>query len=557
MVLESIASVQIMWRRRYCCNLLVYIAALFVIHPVPAAQLHIENKDWNVRWDNSFKYSIAIRTQDASNKLLADFNQDDGNRNFREAGIVSNRFDILSEMDIVFKRNYGVRVSGAGWWDSEYANSNGNTFFFQNSFSAPVGQFTDETKDIHGKDVELLDAFAFARFDVGKWPSVVRVGRHSLLYGETLFFGSNGIAGAQQPLDANKLISVPGSTFKEIIRPVGQVSFESQISPKMSFGGYYQFEWNRTKIPSPGSFLSSGDTVGHGAEVFVAGASGVFLRTQAEDSDLTGDDQGQFGFQLKLRPGEGDWEYSLFGANYHDKGPTLLYLNPFAVNNGPAVPIPALQAAFGGLFGINTGNFSQVYAENIQTVGGTISGVVADTNIAAEVSVRFNQPLLTGALIDPSGALRAFGIDASAFADNNDNELFARGTSLHLNLSSIGFLGKGRFWDGGNWLAEMAYHRLLDTTSEPTDAADILAANGLGFLGFTRQAKRAPNSDRDVVGFRGVLTLDYFQVAPNLDLQIPIGLGFNLGASPITANFSFNQALDDRDFISFSISRTY
>jgi hypothetical protein len=81
----------------------------------------------------------------------------------------------------------------------------------------------------------------------------VKAGRFTQLYGESLFFGSNGIAGAQTPLDLIKALSVPNSQFKEIARPVGQVSTLVQLSPTVSIGAYYQLEWRKSRLPAAGS----------------------------------------------------------------------------------------------------------------------------------------------------------------------------------------------------------------------------------------------------------------------------------------------------------------
>jgi len=51
-----------------------------------------------LRWDNTLKYSDAFRLKDQSRRLIADPNSDDGDRNF-DKGIISNRLDLLSELD--------------------------------------------------------------------------------------------------------------------------------------------------------------------------------------------------------------------------------------------------------------------------------------------------------------------------------------------------------------------------------------------------------------------------------------------------------------------------
>ncbi len=92
-----------------------------------AFQVDTGSSDFSLRWDNTAKYSAAWRTQDPSRKLSESTvarNQDDGDRNF-EKGLISNRLDILSELDMSFQ-NVGARLSGAAWYDTEYQSSNDN-----------------------------------------------------------------------------------------------------------------------------------------------------------------------------------------------------------------------------------------------------------------------------------------------------------------------------------------------------------------------------------------------------------------------------------------------
>jgi hypothetical protein len=109
-------------------------------------------------------------------------------------------------------------------------------------------------------------------------------------------------------------------------------------------------------------------------------------------------------------------------------------------------------------------------------------------------------------------------------------------------------------------------------------------------LGVTRNATALdPTTDRTAVAFRGSFEPTYFGVLPNLDLTPSVGLGYNiLGNSSIdssqyrsagdlelgvtavyrvvwAANITVShflggaarQHLADRDFISFSIQRTF
>src|SRR5438874_1685893 len=124
----------------------------------------------------------------------------------------------------------------------------------------------DNTRKLHGRKAEVLDAFVFGATDVGTARVSGRLGRHTVLWGESLFFGANAIAGTQSPVDAIKASSVPGSTTKEIIRPVGQASGQVQLSPALTLMGYYQYEWERTRLPAAGSYFSVGDFLFDGGE---------------------------------------------------------------------------------------------------------------------------------------------------------------------------------------------------------------------------------------------------------------------------------------------------
>jgi hypothetical protein len=243
---------------------------------VLAFQIPVANPDLQVRWDNTVKYSAVYRLENPSEKVAGGASGspvpgselDDGDRNF-DRGFVSNRIDLFSEFDLAYK-NMGFRLSGAAWYDEVYNRGNDNQSVTVNSVSVPAGTFTEKTRDIMGRKAEFLDAFAYLKSDpASETPFVVRLGRHTVLYGETLFFGSNGIAAAQAPTDVIKLLSVPGSQFKEIIRPVGQLSTQIQLSPKVSVGAYYQYDWQKSRLPASGSFLSDADFVGAGSETLL------------------------------------------------------------------------------------------------------------------------------------------------------------------------------------------------------------------------------------------------------------------------------------------------
>jgi hypothetical protein len=482
-------------------------------HDAGAMEIDTGHDDLKLRWDNMVKYNLGYRLKDPSDTLTADANLDDGDRNFSK-GVVSNRFDLLSEMDLGW-RDFGARLSGAGWYDTVYNRRNDNTSpQTANAVSVPYNEFPTATRNLHGRRAELLDAFVLGRFKLGSAPLTVRLGKHTLIYGESLFFGSNGIAAAQGPVDVVKLVTVPGSQFKEILRPVNQVSGVLQLTNKLTLGAYYQFSWQKSLIPGAGSFLSPADFVGDGAERFIAGGpivpgggAAAFWR----GNDLKAKDSGQGGAQLRWTPDNSDWEFGLYAARYHDKTP-YLYLAPFALAD--------VNVATG-----QVGTIHEVYHEGIRTYGASATTSIGQLNLAFEGSLRTNASLVS----DPQ-------VVSLATANNSGNAAYAVGKTGHLQASAIYVLTQTPLWDAGTFLGEIAWNRRLSVQKNPA-AID-------------------PNTTRDAAALRLIFEPSYFQVVPGLNLGVPIGLGWNFyGRS--SSIFNWNGGSSRGGDYSVGLNATY
>lgn len=320
-----------------------------------AFEIESGNSDVKIQWDNTLKYSAASRLQDASGTLLANPNQDDGDRNFGK-GLISNRVDLLSEFDVKYKDHMGGRVSGAAWYDSIYHQTNDNNSpGTANNISVPYNQFNSATRSLHGGSGEILDAFVYDTDNIGSIPSTIRLGRHTVLYGETLFFGSNGIAGGQAPIDVVKLLSVPSSQFKEIVRPVKQLSTQFQVKDNLAIGAYYQFEWRKTLIPDEGSYFSNADVL-DGSERFFLGPPFPPGATLFHTQDQAAKNSGQGGMQLRWRPSNLDVDLGLYAIRYNEKT-AQFYASTFRTG-GP------LNPAIGEF-----GNYQRVYPEGVKAIG--------------------------------------------------------------------------------------------------------------------------------------------------------------------------------------------
>ncbi|TPV61948.1 DUF1302 domain-containing protein [Aestuariibacter sp. GS-14] len=449
-----------------------------------ATTIDTGNPDLRIRWDNTVKYSASFRVADvdpnvADASLGPQANTNDGDLNFGK-GLISNRLDLLSEFDLRYKKQYGFRVSAASWYDSVYHDSNDNPAALGgaliNAQSVPAGEFAEETKDLHGQYGEIMDAFVYGGFNFGRKQLNVKAGRFTQLYGESLFFGSNAVAGAMTSLDLARALSVPQSEFKEVARPTGQLAAQLQVNSKLTLAAYYQFEWRKSRLPAAGSYFAFADFVDKGGETVILGPGTIVHRTE----DITADDSGQFGFQARYKIN--DYEVGFYAAQFHDKLPQF-YVRP------------GINVRDGGI-----GDYAQVFAEDIKVYGLSVSTLVGETNIAAEMSMRQDMALVaTGNTVILPG---------DTVSDGGDNSAFPRGDTFHFNASMITILNENSVWDAASFIGEFAFNRRLNI-SENADQLDPLATENASAIQF-------------------VFVPDYFQVLPGLDLQVPIGFGYGI-----------------------------
>lgn len=540
----------------------VLAAAALAASGANAFEIDTGNADVKLRWDNTVKYSTAARIGKRSPDLAQtafgpggivgnnNLNQDDGDNNFSR-GIVSNRLDLLSELDASYG-NLGARVSAAAWYDGYYNRGNQNTTASANH--APGNEFPDETRKLMGRKAELLDAFVFGKFQLADRPATVRLGRHTLLWGESLFFGANGIAGGQAPLDLVKLLSVPNAQFKEIARPTGKLSGQVQVSADVALGAYVGYEWEKTRLIPVGAYLSTSDTLGPGAERINAGPTGVF----ANAGDVKPRNGGQYGVQLRWKVDAIDTDLGFYAIRYHATGPSNIWTT---LDGAP----PALTA----------NSFRWAYHEGIRAFGVSFAKSVGAWGLAGEASYRQNAPLASSG----QAVIPAIGVGTGF--DNRGNPGYAIGETAHLNFSWLASLGPNLIANESSFLGEVAWNTRVKTTKN--------------------EAMLNPNADKSASALRFVFAPSYRQVLPGLDLTPSLGLGYGWGRSSAVGpafavdkggdltlglaavylgtwnanlsvvhylgkaaptldnanNAQFQQALKDRDVVTFSLRTTF
>jgi hypothetical protein len=548
------------------------VAAMMVCSQSQAFEFDTSDPGLKIRWDNTLKYSTIYRLENPDAAQLAGYTGSpagDGDRNFKK-GIASNRIDWLTEFDVVKNNNFGGRISANGWYDDVYQHSNDNTSGLSHNLSVGANQFNSETKKAVGNDLRLMDAFVFYKANLGEMPASIRVGRHAVIYGETLMSGANGIAAAQGPVDIVKAATVPGAQVKEMLLPTNQISMTLQPNSQISLGGYYQLKWEKSSFFPAGSFLSPNDVVGPGGQTMLDTLQ--VTRT----GDLEPRNGGQWGAQLRYKPENSDVELGFYAANYHDKTPSAIYVN---------VGINPQLASFGLTppASIAPATYTRVYQQDIRTYGVSASTVVGSDNVSIEASLRDNMSLTGGLCAPTNPAGCGYFVNTTTLLggpayDNKDNPLYAVGKTGHMTLVDIHiFQPNAVLKDGGSVALQYDWH----TVNSVTKNASMID----------------PTTTRSASQITAAFSADWFQAFDGIDLAFPVVLSRSLSGRSrlyvgwienggsldigVTAKYltkwkaglnyhhfvghhggsigngSFDQTQFDRDYLSFNISTSF
>jgi hypothetical protein len=368
--------------------------------------------DTTLDYSVTASYGAAVRTGHQSNTLLspANINGDDGDRNFKRGDLIANRVSLLGEAHVKHDV-FGIMLRGSVFQDWAYAGTNSNNAPFTVNHSGPFNQFTDSAKDYHESRAQLLDAYVYGSVPLSSTELSFKLGNQVVAWGESLFFAN--IAGAQGPADATKAF-VPGAEVKDILLPVPQASLQWQVTPSFSLMTYYQFTFKPNQLSAPGSYFSTSDIVGPGAE-FIIGP-GFNIPRGADDRPSN---WGQWGVGARFRV-FGDTEIGLYQLRYHDKNPSVV-----------TSLFPTLQ-------------YQQKYFSGINLTGASFSTQLAGANIAGEVSYKDGVPMLVNVAGNPTAS---------------------RGKALQGQLSAIYSIGPTFLANSQSLLGEIAYLHVLGVDS--------------------------------------------------------------------------------------------
>ncbi len=533
------------------------LASAIIAASIPAAQafeIGTGSEDWAVRFDNTVKYNYGVRTESADKRMLGTPNSNDGDYNFRRSGTnITNRVDLLTELDVVYQNSMGFRVSAASWYDKAYENtgSNSNPLVNGNDASSRIiapprtGDGSPHLSNYAqryytGPSGEILDAFVFYSTEVGEESLFsVKAGQHNVFWGETILNPVHAISYGQSGLDLAKLASSPGTEAKELFVPREQISTSFTVNPELTLAAQYFFGWDAARLPEAGTYYGSSDLVGEGAQSFLLGHTGGAglagpngtLTNVRRGHDFEPDDQGDWGLMAKWSP---EWLDGTLGVYYRKTSEILpqAVLDARGLSNNGARGGAGVVALRGT---IPTTNYGLAYVDDIDVYGISLSKDIGGVSVGSDLNVRHGMPLSSiPMIVSPALAAGIPGIGLSPRSPStgvvaempDDGDAFgATGDTLHWTVNGLMAIGDTPLFDSASLLAELYYSNLLSLDSKN----EALYKGKSTYRGIDKPT-------RDNWGLAVNFTPTWFQVFPGVDMSMPMSVNVGLdGVSPVAA----------------------
>jgi len=509
-----------------------------------AFEIDTGNPDIAMRWDNTVRYNLGVRVQSQDPAILGSPNYDDGDRNFSNGSIVTNRLDLLSEFDFVYQRRYGFRTSYAAWYDAAYSHLDDSNTATANTLvdGLPIaGALSPYTKRYaKGFSGEWLDAFAFANVDVANVPVNVKAGQHTVFWGDSLLLSGavNSVSYAQNSLDLQKGFETPGTEAKELFRPRGGITLQAQPTNDLSVAGQWFYNWQAVRIPESGSYLTINDALNFGGDSAIVGANPLFgavagtpplLRAwnlQAVAPSRYSASLGDFGVSARWSPSWLNGTLGFYARNATDIFPQVL-LTP-GVASVPAATCTAIggQPLPGGTscivnknattlndlmqFG-KFGTYQTAYGDNIHIYGVTLAKEIAGVSVGAELSYRQNMPLQSNFVnILPAPLVPTVPGSIATTAVPDHGTPGALGDTYHGLVNAIYVAPKTALFDTATLQGELTWNEWARVTQN-----EAVFKGNPNYTGIDKVSK---NAFTLAVNF----TPTWFQVWPGVDLLAPL-----------------------------------
>ncbi|MCY1281217.1 hypothetical protein D9M69_125770 [compost metagenome] len=485
------------------------VMMLCVAGSAHAFNVELGNPDMTLRWDNTVRYNLGFRAKDCDKNICGndagagDVTAYQSDRKFANAGdVVTNRIDILSEMDFVYKGRHGVRVSASGWYDQAYdGDIKGDRALDASGVGNGAGRdgdgysrYTDRWNN--GPSGEILDAFVFTGFDLGDVPVNLKAGQHNVYWGESLFSFVNGVSYQQGPVDIRKALATPGTEAKELFKPLNQISISAQLQSDLTVSAQYLLDWKPMLIPDGGTYFGAADGVSLGGGGTVFGAP--FEVTNDPDKEY-----GDWGVSARWSPQWLDGTLGFYYREYTSRFPQLVTTSIGFIPPDTVFPT-------------GTGiDYSSDKREKLYGV--SLSKQVWGISWGTDITYREDATLATTAF-------------ANFVPEGTDPDTWVpRGKLWSGVFNGVAYFSESPFYDSASLTAELSYSYLDKVTENKQNY------NGKGYnCADDHNATEIACQTRDALGASALFRPTWYQVMPGIDLSMPLFVDVGLhGNSPV------------------------
>lgn len=510
------------------------------------------NPDIDMRWDNAVRYNAGWRMEEPNSHFANayganNFGNAESETHFKKGAMVTNRLDLLSELDFAYQGNYGFRISAALWSENAYGSKSStnpqidgfyNAIFpgiAPSSVYGPSGNYSAYARRYAtGSSAEFLDAFVFGNFQIGETSLNLKLGQHNIYWGEALYTIADGVSAGQGPINTIKAATSPGAEAKELFMPLNQISGQWQLAQDLSINAQYLMDWKPYRITPGGTYFAPGDGAGNPpcASVYPLSAAGGCISSL---EDITpGRNGGDYGLALRWSPKWLDGTMGFYYRKYDEKLPwSTTQLNIAAVNGQGVAPTN---------MGVRLS-----YARDTELLGISLAKAIGGVSVGTELSYRHNSALnsvsgfFAGSGSSTPATLAYFGSAAAAtpLTTALGYEQFegARGDTVHAVLNGIWLLPKTALWEGGVLQGEFAYQRLDKVTKNANlyYATDYACKFGYAPGGIAPGSRDKGDgcATKDSLALSVGFAPEWTQVFPGWDLSMPTFLSYGIkGNSP-------------------------